>query len=47
MEKNKIQIEESCLSSNPKFPVIKVPIINKDFTSLALIIEFSRNLLQY
>lgn len=38
MEKNKIQIEESCLSSNPKFPVLKVPVIDKFFTSLALII---------
>ncbi len=34
MEKNKIQVEESCLSDNPKFPILKVPIINKNFTPL-------------
>lgn len=39
IEKNNIQINESCLSNNPKFPIIKVPdLINEKIKSLALVV---------
>lgn len=39
IEKNNIQINESCLSNNTKFPIIKVPnVINEKIKSLALVL---------
>lgn len=38
VEKQNIQIYESCLSNNPKFPIIKVPNVNYKFKTLAMVV---------